>query len=249
MSPPTSPISPSSSVTSTCPSKKRRRSSADEVHRAHPKFSPLVALPPPMVSYAAPNVAYYPVYTNHNGQFYIASPPLDPTPKLLPKLPTDPPTPSSPYTFYHPYQLSPPPTTAHEREQARKVSHSAIERRRRERINDKIMQLKQLIPTCANQDNLHKMSILQSSIDYITYLKDVLQQVGSLGDVDDKMHKVKTPKSMLPKEVEPYTSQFNANQPTTQQCLKPMDIIMSGSKKQPSSSDLPSPTKINKHLL
>ncbi|CAG8558829.1 8563_t:CDS:2 [Ambispora gerdemannii] len=49
-------------------------------------------------------------------------------------------------------------TTADERELARKVSHSAIERRRRERINDKIMQLKELIPICADQDHLHKLT-------------------------------------------------------------------------------------------
>ncbi|SAM04705.1 hypothetical protein [Absidia glauca] len=324
MSPPTSPTSSTqSSLTSDSSSymKKRRRSSSSSLDndersslRGHPQFSPLVALPPPMVSYSAPQqispapppppgVAYYPIYTSHNGHFFIASPPLDPTssnnPKLLPKLanhqhPQAPPTPttlpsspvSTPYAFYHPYQLSPPiqPTyqhppvhsqanpstanlsTAHQREQARKVSHSAIERRRRERINDKIMQLKQLIPTCAGQENLHKMSILQSSIDYITYLKEVLQQVNEQQQegTDDrpiktldlsKLHKIKTPKSMVPKEVEPFTSQFNANQsvssrPVTppiqeenqQKCLKPMDIIMSGAKKQQSpTTDLPTP--------
>jgi hypothetical protein len=37
------------------------------------------------------------------------------------------------------------------------------------------MQLKQLIPTCADQENLHKMSILQSAIDYITYLKEIVE--------------------------------------------------------------------------
>jgi hypothetical protein len=121
--------------------------------------------------------------------------------KILPKLspafqaPTPPLPPSpAPYPFYHhpyPPPITPPaalqptypftshtapaPTTADQREQARKVSHSAIERRRRERINDKIMQLKQLIPTCADQENLHKMSILQSAIDYITYLKEIVE--------------------------------------------------------------------------
>ncbi|CAG8578778.1 142_t:CDS:2, partial [Dentiscutata heterogama] len=63
---------------------------------------------------------------------------------------------------------------ADQRELARKVSHSAIERRRRERINDKIMQLKELIPSCADQDHLHKLSILQSSIEYIQYLQDLV---------------------------------------------------------------------------
>ncbi|CAG8706721.1 9271_t:CDS:1, partial [Gigaspora rosea] len=67
-----------------------------------------------------------------------------------------------------------PPTTADQRELARKVSHSAIERRRRERINDKIMQLKELIPSCADQDHLNKLCILQSSIEYIEYLQDLV---------------------------------------------------------------------------
>ncbi|KAF0487848.1 HLH-domain-containing protein [Gigaspora margarita] len=72
--------------------------------------------------------------------------------------------------------LSPdkPLTTADQRELARKVSHSAIERRRRERINDKIMQLKELIPSCADQDHLNKLCILQSSIEYIEYLQDLV---------------------------------------------------------------------------
>ncbi|CAG8563196.1 11985_t:CDS:2 [Gigaspora margarita] len=66
------------------------------------------------------------------------------------------------------------PSLADQRELARKVSHSAIERRRRERINDKIMQLKELIPSCADQDHLHKLSILQSSIEYIQYLQELV---------------------------------------------------------------------------
>ncbi|RKO84441.1 hypothetical protein BDK51DRAFT_47560 [Blyttiomyces helicus] len=61
-----------------------------------------------------------------------------------------------------------------ERELLRKVSHSAIERRRRERINDKIMQLKTLVPACAAQENIHKLSILQGAIEYIRVLQDEL---------------------------------------------------------------------------
>ncbi|TPX62879.1 hypothetical protein PhCBS80983_g00148 [Powellomyces hirtus] len=62
------------------------------------------------------------------------------------------------------------------RDHLRKVSHSAIERRRRERINDKIMQLKSLVPSCANQENLHKLSILQNAIEYIHTLKAQLEE-------------------------------------------------------------------------
>ncbi|KAJ3052259.1 hypothetical protein HK097_006623 [Rhizophlyctis rosea] len=62
-------------------------------------------------------------------------------------------------------------STKREKELLRKVSHSAIERRRRERINDKIMQLRNLVPTCAKQENMHKLNILQNAIDYIRHLQ------------------------------------------------------------------------------
>lgn len=145
-------------------------------------------------------------------------------------------------------------TTADQREKARKVSHSAIERRRRERINDKILQLKQLIPSCVEQDNLHKMSILQSAIDYISYLKEIVKKLDEKSGGDELLKgdhlKVKMQKSMLPKEVEPFTNQFSVHQTSTktqqqqetdkeqrrsdlvivehQKGLKPMDIIKSG---------------------
>ncbi|KAI8367536.1 Myc-type, basic helix-loop-helix domain-containing protein, partial [Radiomyces spectabilis] len=97
-----------------------------------------------------------------------------------------------------------------QREKARKVSHSAIERRRRERINDKILQLKQLIPSCADQGNLHKMSILQNAIDYITYLKQTVEKLdGNQHRLQGDHLLIKTNKSMLPKEVEPFTTQFS----------------------------------------
>ncbi|ORY04172.1 helix-loop-helix DNA-binding protein [Basidiobolus meristosporus CBS 931.73] len=87
--------------------------------------------------------------------------------------------------FSYPYPLPTPMSGAYsrisderqEKEILRKVSHSAIERRRRERINDKIFQLKTLVPSCANQVNLHKLSILESTIEYIHELQSRLSQV------------------------------------------------------------------------
>ncbi|CAG8794104.1 21469_t:CDS:2, partial [Racocetra persica] len=81
---------------------------------------------------------------------------------------------SPPQSSHSRYERILPKQLADQRELARKVSHSAIERRRRERINDKIMQLKELIPSCADQDHLHKLSILQSSIEYIQYLQELV---------------------------------------------------------------------------
>lgn len=77
-------------------------------------------------------------------------------------------------------------STADEREQHRRLSHSAIEKRRRERINDKIDQLKHLIPSCCPSTDslpsasmhqpLHKLSVLQAAIDYIHQLHDQLME-------------------------------------------------------------------------
>jgi hypothetical protein len=136
-------------------------------------------------------------------------------------------------------------STADEREQARKVSHSAIERRRRERINDKILQLRDLIPACSERDNLHKMTILQSAIDYIVYLKKVIDDLE--GDKDKFIPTIPSPqtKSMLPKEVEPFTHQFSLkddedeeewSQEIPSSSLKPMDVIQLSKRKSPPSS-------------
>ncbi|SAL97589.1 hypothetical protein [Absidia glauca] len=106
--------------------------------------------------------------------------------RILPKHPSGTSTSgtSSPYPPpYHHASLTPTNSSADQREKARRVSHSAIERRRRERMNDKIMQLKDIIPTCADQDNLHKLTILQSAIDYIQYLKNQVDSAEpALGD-------------------------------------------------------------------
>ncbi|ORX54980.1 HLH-domain-containing protein [Hesseltinella vesiculosa] len=110
-------------------------------------------------------------------------PPPSMTLSPQPLLPAAALSPHAPMAYAHPLPppMYPAQSTADQREKARKMSHSAIERRRRERINDKIMQLKSIIPTCANQEYLHKLSILQSAIDYIKYLKTVVEEQ-DLGD-------------------------------------------------------------------
>ncbi|KAI9025208.1 hypothetical protein CLU79DRAFT_744563 [Phycomyces nitens] len=153
----------------------------------------------------SPHHQPYPVQPHFYHPFSI-SPQLHPT--IVPVHPmrhNSTPTASNP---------SPASTTADQREQARKVSHSAIERRRRERINDKILQLKELIPSCAEQDQLHKMSILQSAIDYIAYLKDIVETIdGNQERVQGKHIHVKTHKPLLAKEIQPFTHQFSSTQP------------------------------------
>lgn len=74
-----------------------------------------------------------------------------------------------------------PATAKKSREAARRSSHSAVEKRRRERMNDKIERLKSLIPSCNSvfptsvQQPIHKLSVLQASIDYIGQLHHQLE--------------------------------------------------------------------------
>ncbi|KAG2182844.1 hypothetical protein INT44_005825 [Umbelopsis vinacea] len=228
--PPTSAVvsSPNSPHTSISPAGTRynailpkKESDAADAKGTKGMAQPLSTMPPP-----SPNMTYTqhaPMY--HPGHQYVQISPQLP-PNMVPVTP-----PASGYM--HPNlspSLSPSfdgsdrnrrvssisslGTTADQREQARKESHSAIERRRRERINDKILQLKQLIPSCADQDHLHKMSILQSAIDYIAYLKDIIEKQGGKDLLHGKLA-IKTVRSMLPKEVEAFTGQFSVKSRTS----------------------------------
>ncbi|KAL9048911.1 MAG: hypothetical protein Q9162_007485 [Coniocarpon cinnabarinum] len=62
------------------------------------------------------------------------------------------------------------------RKVARKTAHSLIERRRRSKMNEEFGVLKDMIPACAGQE-MHKLAILQASIDYMRYLEDCLAEV------------------------------------------------------------------------
>ncbi|KAI9722234.1 MAG: hypothetical protein M1812_001706 [Candelaria pacifica] len=61
-------------------------------------------------------------------------------------------------------------TTAAGRKTARKTAHSLIERRRRSKMNEEFGVLKDMIPACKGQE-MHKLAILQASIDYLRYLE------------------------------------------------------------------------------
>lgn len=103
--------------------------------------------------------------------------------------------------------------TVDRREKARKVSHSVIERRRQERLNHKIAQLKGLIPSCAWQHHLHKMTVLQCAIDYIAYLKNVVGEEHANNNnnpVASCPAPVKQP--LLPREVATMTTRFSVDE-------------------------------------
>ncbi|GAB7350830.1 hypothetical protein MBLNU459_g1363t1 [Dothideomycetes sp. NU459] len=64
-------------------------------------------------------------------------------------------------------------TTAQGRKIARKTAHSLIERRRRSKMNEEFGVLKDMIPACHGQE-MHKLAILQASIDYLRYLEQCI---------------------------------------------------------------------------
>ncbi|KAK4110504.1 hypothetical protein N656DRAFT_209053 [Canariomyces notabilis] len=68
-------------------------------------------------------------------------------------------------------------TSAAGRKIARKTAHSLIERRRRSKMNEEFAVLKSLIPACTGE--MHKLAILQASIEYVRYLEDCVAKLKS----------------------------------------------------------------------
>ncbi|KAJ5158381.1 uncharacterized protein N7500_008032 [Penicillium coprophilum] len=71
-------------------------------------------------------------------------------------------------------------TSAAGRKIARKTAHSLIERRRRSKMNEEFGTLKDMIPACTGQE-MHKLAILQASIDYVNYLEKCIRDMKAGG--------------------------------------------------------------------
>ncbi|KAL4754978.1 hypothetical protein BDW72DRAFT_85563 [Aspergillus terricola var. indicus] len=76
-------------------------------------------------------------------------------------------------------------TSAAGRKIARKTAHSLIERRRRSKMNEEFSTLKNMIPACRGQE-MHKLAILQASIDYVNYLEKCIQGLKAPGHHETK---------------------------------------------------------------
>ncbi|KAH6682338.1 hypothetical protein F5X68DRAFT_155832 [Plectosphaerella plurivora] len=72
-------------------------------------------------------------------------------------------------------------TSAAGRKIARKTAHSLIERRRRSKMNEEFAVLKDMIPACTGE--MHKLAILQASIEYVRYLEDCVTKLKAQRDV------------------------------------------------------------------
>ncbi|KAH7133668.1 hypothetical protein EDB81DRAFT_109937 [Dactylonectria macrodidyma] len=77
-------------------------------------------------------------------------------------------------------------TSAAGRKIARKTAHSLIERRRRSKMNEEFAVLKNMIPACTGE--MHKLSILQASIEYVRYLEDCVAKLKAQQEEDDMAH-------------------------------------------------------------
>ncbi|KAM3514789.1 hypothetical protein MY11210_001630 [Beauveria gryllotalpidicola] len=78
-------------------------------------------------------------------------------------------------------------TSAAGRKIARKTAHSLIERRRRSKMNEEFGVLKDMIPACTG--DMHKLAILQASIEYIRYLEDCVSQLKAQHSGDGDHHR------------------------------------------------------------
>ncbi|KAI9729414.1 MAG: hypothetical protein M1818_008521, partial [Claussenomyces sp. TS43310] len=74
-----------------------------------------------------------------------------------------------------PKKKQPSATSVAGRKMARKTAHSLIERRRRSKMNEEFGVLKDMIPACTGE--MHKLAILQASIDYVRYLEDCVAKL------------------------------------------------------------------------
>ncbi|KAI4867446.1 hypothetical protein F4820DRAFT_456984 [Hypoxylon rubiginosum] len=85
-------------------------------------------------------------------------------------------------------------TSAAGRKIARKTAHSLIERRRRSKMNEEFAVLKGLIPACTGE--MHKLAILQASIEYVRYLEDCITKLKE--QHDDQSSTLAPPQFKLP---------------------------------------------------
>lgn len=74
-----------------------------------------------------------------------------------------------------PKKKQPSSTSVAGRKIARKTAHSLIERRRRSKMNEEFGVLRDMIPACTGE--MHKLAILQASIDYVRYLEDCVAKL------------------------------------------------------------------------
>ncbi|TVY55366.1 Sterol regulatory element-binding protein [Lachnellula suecica] len=130
-----------------------------------------------------------------------------------------------------PKKKQPSSTSVAGRKIARKTAHSLIERRRRSKMNEEFGVLKDMIPACTGE--MHKLAILQASIDYVRYLEDCVSKLKA-----ENSRTTSTPPSE--KFVHPPPSNREShNTPRHTQYEEDGDVEMGGSESGPSPTYTP----------
>ncbi|KAJ2838940.1 hypothetical protein FBU31_000806 [Coemansia sp. 'formosensis'] len=96
--------------------------------------------------------------------------------------------------------------SAEEKEMRRKISHSAIEKRRRERTNNVLKDLQVMVPWLSKSSKVQKLEILEAAAQYIKDLRtgtvvdrSPIASVSSLMDDDEEDDEPLTPPSTSPR--------------------------------------------------
>ncbi|RKP11931.1 helix-loop-helix DNA-binding domain-containing protein, partial [Piptocephalis cylindrospora] len=87
----------------------------------------------------------------------------------------------------------------YDKRRKRRESHNAVERRRRDNINEKIQELSHLVPDCFGAINAaasgmkaNKGAILRKSVDYIRQLQSLVnQQSGRMRDLEEEVRRLR----------------------------------------------------------
>ncbi|KAF4549494.1 Hypothetical protein D9617_21g097150 [Elsinoe fawcettii] len=111
-------------------------------------------------------------------------------------------------------------TTAAGRKIARKTAHSLIERRRRSKMNEEFGVLKDMIPACQGQE-MHKLAILQASIDYLRYLETCITELKSNQTSTAAPPAIRHPDAMDEDEPSPSATSPASSFPPSAQTTRP----------------------------
>ena len=133
--------------------------------------------------------------------------------------------------------------TAAGRKIARKTAHSLIERRRRSKMNEEFDTLKNMIPACDGQD-MHKLAILQASIDYVRYLQDCVTDLRNSQDSGTPVPEFKQSNMVLSPNMDrpiPHPHQKNS-QPSINAYRSPSNISTATTTPSPAFLPMQSPS-------
>ncbi|KAK4161976.1 transcriptional regulator form adherence 6 [Cladorrhinum sp. PSN259] len=128
-------------------------------------------------------------------------------------------------------------TSAAGRKIARKTAHSLIERRRRSKMNEEFAVLKDLVPACTGE--MHKLAILQASIEYVRYLEDCVAKLKAQrgAEINTPAFRPSVPSPSMAEP--PIPNNSVSYSPITNDCSPDVDMMTSSPSAGPSPALTP----------